>query len=436
MTTLVVRGPARISGAATVPGDKSIAHRALMVAAAAEGTSRLSRLPAGEDVASTARCLESFGVRIARDGDRATIDSPGIGAWAQPREALDCGNSGTTMRVLSGLAARRPDEIVLDGDDSLRRRPMERVAGPLRALGAVVELGPGGTPPLRLRGGGLTGRRIEIDVASAQVKSCLVFAGLGARGETAVVEPARSRDHTERMLDALGVPIRWTDFTDGRRLVEVMEAEVPPLDLDIAGDPSSAAFLVAAALLSGEVTVSGVGLNPTRIGFLEAVGRMGADVSWEATEDRLGEPAGTVRASRSSLGSTTVDAPLVPALLDELPLLAVLATQASGATHVFGAAELRVKETDRIAAIGEGLRAMGARVEDRPDGFVVEGPTPLRGAEVDGAGDHRIAMALAVAGLCAEGHTRVRGWEAARISWPGFEDVLRALGADVEVEDR
>ena len=429
MTTLIVRGPASVAGSIAVPGDKSISHRALMLGAAAAGETTLRGLAPGEDVASTISCLRAYGVRIDRKGDVATIASGGIAAWEQPPGVLDCGNSGTTMRILAGFAARRELRSTFDGDASLRRRPMDRVARPLETLGARVTT-TGGHPPITVEGGRLHGTQVDTGVASAQVKSAVLFAALGADGPTTVTEPLPTRDHTERMLSGLGARIAVN--TDLR--IEVEPFDVPSFHLEIAGDVSSAAFLVAAAVASGEVSVTGVGLNPLRIGFLEALREMGATVAWDADEERLQEPVGTITAQRSDLRAVSIDPAIVPTLHDELPLIAALATQAAGETVVRGAEELRVKEADRIEAITAGLRRLGADIEELSDGFVVRGPTVLSGATVDGAGDHRIAMSLAIAGLVAKGDTRIEGFECADISWPGFHEVLARIGADVELQ--
>lgn len=436
MSTLLVRGPARVSGTRPVPGDKSISHRALLFAGVAAGTSRLRGLGPGEDVAATRRCLEAYGVRVHPSTDGLEV-AGGIDAWREPGGPLDCGNSGTTMRLLAGLAARRPFTTILDGDASLRRRPMDRIADPLRRLGGHVRAREDRLPPIEISGGSLVGASITTKVASAQVKSCVLLAGLGAEGTTTLVEPAPSRDHTERLLTAMGAPIRTWNTPDGGVRVEIEAHDLPPVDLTVPGDLSSAAFLVAAAILCGEVRVPRVGLNPTRTGFLDTVSRMGARLERDVTEEHMGEPVGALRAERSDLRGVRVDPDTIPIALvhDELPLVAVLATTARGRTEVTGAGELRVKESDRITAIAEGLSRLGAAITERPDGFVVDGPTPLRGALVDAHGDHRVAMALAVAGLVASGETRIDGFEAAAVSWPDFADGLTALGADMEVVD-
>lgn len=422
-----------MSGNARVPGDKSISHRALMIGAAATGTSMVRNIASGADVASTIACLRSYGVEIETTNGDAGVHGKGRRSWLQPDGALDCGNSGTTMRMLAGFAAHYDFTSVLDGDSSLRRRPMDRIARPLRALGAHVDAEGGRYPPLRIVGGALVGTEIDTEVASAQVKSCALFAGLGAGGRTRVTEPSLTRDHTERLLEALGAPIKQRRVEGGAHQVEVEGFDPPRFEITIPGDVSSAAFLLGAAALCGEVSMSHVGLNPTRTGFASQMQRMGATVRLEEAGLELGEPFGGINAERSDLVAADVRADDVAGFLDELPLLGVLASQAKGETAVTGAGELRVKESDRIDSLVTGLRKLGAEIHELPDGFVVRGGRPLHGAEVDAAGDHRIAMALAVAGLVAHGETRITGWECAAVSWPGFEGVLAELGADVEV---
>jgi 3-phosphoshikimate 1-carboxyvinyltransferase len=416
-----------------VPGDKSISHRALMLAATASGRTTVRNLAPGGDVQSSAECLRAYGVTIEQTADVATIHSRGIDEWTAPAGVLDCRNSGTTMRVLAGLAARCDFTSTFDGDASLRRRPMERVALPLRTLGADVETSDAGRAPMSVRGGHLVGASIETGVASAQVKSSVMLAALGADGTTTITEPLPTRDHTERILAALGADVSESREAGTHRVV-VGPAVAPPFDLAVPGDVSSAAFVVAAAVLGGEVRIEGVGLNPLRIGFLDALREMGASVVLEVLEERMNEPVGIIDAERAALVGISVDPRVIPTLTDELPLLAVVATQAQGETVVRGASELRVKEADRIAAIVEGLRLLGAEIEELEDGFVVNGPTVLEGTSVDPKGDHRLAMALAVAGLIAKGEMRVHGFECAAVSWPGFEDVLGSLGAEVMVE--
>ncbi|MGH7860178.1 MAG: 3-phosphoshikimate 1-carboxyvinyltransferase [Candidatus Binatia bacterium] len=431
MTTLVVRGPASISGEVSVPGDKSISHRALMFAAIARGRSSVWGLGPGDDIVATRSCLEALGVAV--DGaDPVTIEGAGLRSWSAAAASLDCRNSGTTMRLLAGLCAHHDFETTLDGDASLRRRPMDRIVRPLRALGAEASARDDRFAPVTVHGGKLHGAAVDTGVASAQVKSCAILAGLAASADVVVTEPYPTRDHTERMLGSLGVGLETERLPDGRNRVSVVPGEPRPFDLSVPGDPSSAAFVVAAGVLGGSVRIDGVCLNPGRIGFLEALRRMGASVRYEVTDERMGEPVGWIEAERSELHGIGIEGPVVPTLHDELPLLAVLATQAQGTTVVEGASELRVKESDRVTAISDLLGRLGARVTERPDGFVVEGPVPLHGAVVDARGDHRMAMTAAVAGLAASGETCVEGFDCAAVSWPAFADVLTALGGDVE----
>jgi 3-phosphoshikimate 1-carboxyvinyltransferase len=416
----------RVSGTVEVPADKSIAHRALMFAAIAGGTSRISGRISGEDVASTRRCMETLGAQFIQEGPAAVVVR-GTG-WRVPGSAdLWCGNSGTTMRLLSGALAGRPGVFTLSGDPSLSRRPMRRVAEPLRQMGAVVETDRLGRPPLTVRGGVLRPITYSPPVASAQVKSAVLLAGLQAEGTTTVREPAPSRDHTERLLKWLGCGVKLGEgrvsITGGDQLFEL-----DGFQLAVPGDLSSAAFWLVAAILvpGGEVEVSGVGLNPGRTGILEVLKAMGADLQVSRAGEEP-EPAGSVVARPSPLRATEIEGPMIPRTVDELPLLALAATQAEGVTVIRDAADLRVKETDRIAVLAQGLRTLGASVEDRPDGMVIEGPTPLGGGVVDAEGDHRMAMTFAVAGLIAGAPVTVRGWEAAAVSYPGFAEELRRV---------
>ena len=411
--------PARsFRGRFTLPGDKSISHRAAILGAMAEGETRISGFSPAADCASTLLCLAALGVDVRR-GPEVVIAGRGPAALAPPRTVLDAGNSGSTLRMLAGVVAGRPFRCVLDGDHSLRRRPMERVAEPLRAMGAGV-VTTGGRPPLTIEGGPLRGVRWELTVPSAQVKTAVLLAGLQALGETTVIEAAPSRDHTERLLPAFGVAVGkggGVTVTGGRPL-HAARVAVP-------GDVSSAAFLVVAALVrpGSEVRIEGVLLNPRRTAFLEVLRQMGAVIE-TGIEQADPEPVGWIAVRSAKLRGADVPAAAVPALIDEIPALAVAAAHAEGPFTVTGAAELRAKESDRIATLCEGLERMGAHVEERPDGFTIQGGRPLRGAAVRSHGDHRIAMALAVAALAAEGDTEIQGAECAAVSFPGFYAAL------------
>lgn len=411
-----------------VPGDKSLTHRALILGALARGRSSIEGGATGQDCASTRRCLEALGASVEDRAEGISID--GSRPLRSAAGSLDCGNSATTMRLLMGALAGASFAARLDGDASLQRRPMERVARPLRTLGAEISTSSDGKPPVAIRGSRLTGARVEGEVASAQVKSAVLLAGLGARGETTYVERTPTRDHTERMLGSFGVPVRSRPEAGSARALSVGGgAELRPARIVVPGDPSSAAFLLVAALITpgSEITVRGVLLNPLRTGFLDVLRRMGADIEWGVERDAP-EPVGWIRARSSELSGVRVTAREVPALVDELPILAVAGAVAQGPFEVEGASELRVKESDRISAIGAGIGAMGADFEEAADGFRIAGGRGLRGAGIDARGDHRIAMAFAVAGLAAAGRTEIAGADAAAVSFPGFQERLLSLG--------
>jgi 3-phosphoshikimate 1-carboxyvinyltransferase len=416
----------RLEGKLTMPADKSIAHRALMFAGMAEGTSRITGHISGEDVNSTRRCMESLGVEFTEEAP-GTLIVKGTG-WEVPESAaLDCGNSGTTMRLLSGALAGRRGTFTLSGDASLSRRPMGRVAEPLGLMGAGVETSEDGRPPLTIRGGSLKPIIYRTPVPSAQVKSAILLAGLQADGLTTVQEDAPSRDHTERILSWLGCRILRTE---GQVSVQGGDQLFGHggFEFQLPGDLSSAAFWLVAALLSpaGEIQVEGAGLNPGRTGILDMLKAMGADLEILPTAHSP-EPVGTVIARPGRLNATEVSGDQIPAAVDELPLIALAATQAEGTTVIRDAAELRVKETDRITVLAEGLRTLGAKVEERSDGLIIQGPTPLTGGVVQAAGDHRMALTFAVAGLIAREPVTVQGWDAASVSYPGFLDDLKKV---------
>jgi 3-phosphoshikimate 1-carboxyvinyltransferase len=416
-----------ISGAVEVPGDKSIGHRALMIAALASGASRIRNLPDGGDVRSTECCLVQCGVTVQRSPNTVSVIPPDD--LHVPDGPLDAGNSGTTMRLLSGILAGLPGSARLIGDDSLSRRPMERVAEPLRRMGANI-VTRGGYPPLQIDGGNLRAINYDLPVASAQVKSAILLAGLFVDGQTSVTEPVLSRDHTERMLGSLGV-----DICRNGKTVAVSGGHRPhAFEMTVPGDASSAAFfLCAAALTGGPVTVRNVGLNETRAGLLRVLERMGTRVVVTGERVELGEPVGDVTVSGRVSKPVTVEADEVPRLIDEIPLVALLATQASGPSLIRGAAELRVKESDRLRATAEILRAFGATVRELPDGLEIMGGTVLTGARITSHGDHRMAMLGAVAGCVARGQTVIEGAEASSISYPGFTSAWRSIGGVIDV---
>ena len=421
-TELTVAGPRPLRGRLRLPGDKGIAHRALLFAALADGRSRVAGLPDGDDVERTRGALEQLGVRCRATGGAVTVQGLG-GALHEPEQVIDCGNSGTTMRMLAGLVAAHPFLTVLTGDASLVTRPMARVVEPLRAMGATIDgKEDGARAPLAIRGGALQGTRCELAVASGQVKTALVLAALQAEGTTAVVEPGPSRDHTERMLAALGAPV---DVVDDRTL-RVRRALLPSFELEVPGDPSAAAFFAVAASVTpgSSIVIEDVSINPTRTGFVDVLRRMGGRVDVRATGERLGEPVGDIQVEAAALSATTITPD--EGSIDEIPALAVAAAFADGVTEITGAGELRVKESDRIGTLEQELSQLGVAVEGRPDGLTIRGGRP-RAAELKSHGDHRVAMAAAVAAIACDGQSTVRGWRAVASSYPGFADDLTGL---------
>jgi 3-phosphoshikimate 1-carboxyvinyltransferase len=414
--SVVITGPRPLRGRLRLPGEKGMSHRALVFGAVAHGATRVRRLAPGEDVARTAAALRQLGVAIEREDDLTTIIGQGFDALRASAAPIDCGNSGTTMRVLSGLLAGRPFRSVLTGDASLAERPMARVVEPLRAMGARIDGRDGGArAPLEIDGAELTGCRIELSTASGQVKTALAVAGLQARGITEIVEPATSRDHTERMLAAIGAPITRVD----ERTLRVERGEVSAFETDLPGDPSSAAFFVVAAAVTpgSELVLEDVAINPGRIAFLEVLRRMGADIEVTPRAERLGEPVGDVVVRASTLRGTTIECR--EPFIDEVPALAIAASFAEGVTEFRDAAELRVKESDRVATVAEMLAALGITAEARADGLVVRGGRPVA-ATVHAHGDHRIALAAAIAANAVSGSSTVDDWSSVAISYPGF----------------
>jgi 3-phosphoshikimate 1-carboxyvinyltransferase len=415
-----------------VPGDKSISHRTALLGGLAQGVTEIHGYLEAEDCLRTIAAIEALGVEVTRKGPgEYRIAGAGLRGLGEPANVIDCGNSGTTSRLLLGVLAGQPFWTMLTGDASLRGRPMGRVADPLRRMGAtVVGRADGALLPLAIRGAQpLAAIDYTLPVASAQLKSALLLAGLYADGPVTIREPAASRDHSERMLRRFGAHVERHDGS-----VNIVPSELVATTLRVPGDVSSAAFLLAAALVvpDSRVTIEGVGLNPTRTGLLEILEAMGARLTVRAAETD-DEPVGTIVASTGDLRGTRVGGAVIPRLIDEIPALAVVAALAAGRTEIHDAAELRVKESDRIAAIARGLGAMGARVTERPDGLTIDGGAPLHGAHVSSGGDHRLAMALAIAGLVAEGETVVDDTACIETSFPRFADTINALTGEPSV---
>lgn len=429
--SLRVRPGGALHGATQVPGDKSISHRSLMLGSLADGTSQVRGwLPAGDTLA-TLGCMRALGTDIERH-DATTLTVHGRGLWGlkAPAAALDCVNAGTAMRLMAGFMAGQSFPSVLDGSEQLRRRPMRRITEPLRQMGAHIEDNDG-RAPLRISPSPLHGITYTMPVASGQVKSGILLGGLFAEGDTTVIEPGPGRDHTERMLRSMGVPVR----VDGPCVTVGSGHSLSPLDVTIPGDMSSAAFLLVAACLAegSRVTLCHIGMNPTRTGIVDILRAMEAPIGIEQNpQEEAGEPVADLSIGGAPLKGIDISGDLIVRAIDEFPALMVAATQADGRTVVSEAAELRVKETDRIAVMAGELRKLGAEIEERPDGFAVQGPQKLCGAMVDGHDDHRVVMSLVIAGLHAEGVTTVMGAGSLNDSFPGFAETLQALGADVE----
>ncbi len=421
-----------LGGHVKVPGDKSISHRALLFGAIAEGTTTIEGLLPAEDPISTAACLRAMGADISpiADGEVITVQGVGLDGLQEPSEVLDCGNSGTTMRLMLGLLAGRDGRhFVLNGDESLRRRPMQRVGQPLSMMGADVRgRGQGNFAPLAVQGRKLRGAVVGTPVASAQVKSALLLAALTADGATTVIEPAHSRDHSERMLKAFGADLD-VGGEMGRHITVRPGARLQGQHVVVPGDISSAAFwLIAGALVPGaDLTVENIGLNPTRTGVLEVLEQMGARIDVLNQRDVAGEPVGDLRVVHGPLKPFHFGEEIMPRLVDEVPILSVAACFCEGESRITGAAELRVKETDRLAVMARQLKAMGADIEEHPDGLTIRGGRPLRGAQLDSETDHRVAMSLAVAALMADGDSTLARSEAAAVSYPTFWSDLERL---------
>lgn len=424
---VTIRPARNFLGSLRVPGDKSISHRFAMLAALAEGRSRFENYAPGADCASTLGCIRDLGCKVERDEQGAVVIE-GLGARLHhPNRPLDCGNSGSTMRMISGILAGQPFASELIGDESLSRRPMKRIIEPLTQMGARIEAADGDRAPLRIRGAKLSGIRYRPPVASAQVKTCVLFAGLLAEGQTTVEEPARTRDHGELALRAFGAQVERT----GDAVSIAGGQMLHPLDAYVPGDISSAAFFLCAASIFPEsnLVVDGVLLNPTRSALLDVLTAMGSRISMLRVEEQQGELVGTIALQPGRGRHVGIQGTLTALLIDELPALAAIAPYTAGGLEVRNAGELRVKESDRLSAVTRNLQAMGAQVEQTDDGWRIPGGQHLHGAEIESCDDHRIAMAFAIAALRAEGKSIIRNADCVRISYPGFFDDLERLVA-------
>ena len=422
----LVTNVSSLKGTIQVPGDKSISHRAVMFGSIAKGKTTVTGFLPGEDCLSTINCFRKMGVRITQMGEYVEIESDGINGLKEPKDILDVGNSGTTTRLMLGILATRPFHSVLIGDESIAKRPMGRVTNPLRQMGAVIDGRENGMyTPLSIRGGDTIGIEYNSPVASAQVKSAILLAGLGSKGVTTVTEPALSRDHTERMLEAFGATI----IRDGLSVSIEGGQTLTATDIEVPGDISSAAFfLVAGAIVpNSRINLKNVGMNPTRTGIVTVLQRMGAEL--EIMNERIvnGEPVADLTISTSNLTGIEISGDIIPALIDEIPIIALLATQADGQTVIRNAEELKVKETNRIDTVVTELKKMGAMIEATDDGMIIHGKSPLHGAEVNSYGDHRIGMMLAIAALLSKSDTILQDADAIAVSYPNFFDHLTEL---------
>lgn len=414
-----------LRGEVTIPGDKSVSHRSVMFGSIARGTTEITNFLQGADCLSTISCFRSMGVEIENNGDTVLIHGNGLRGLQRPDEVLDCGNSGTTTRLISGILAAQDFSVTLTGDASIQKRPMKRIMTPLSMMGADIRsLNDNGCAPLAITGKKLHGIHYQSPVASAQVKSAILLAGLYADGETKVTEPYLSRNHTELMLSCFGADVRTEDTTAVIRPA----AELFGQKVLVPGDISSAAFFIAAGLMipGSELLIRNVGINPTRDGILHVCRAMGADLALLNVKND-GEPTADLLVRSSQLHGTKIGGAIIPTLIDELPMIAAMACFAEGTTVICDAAELKVKESNRIAVMVENLTAMGADVEETEDGMIIRGGKPLHGAVIDSKLDHRIAMTFAVAGCCADGETQILGAECVNISYPGFYGDLERL---------
>jgi len=428
MTDTLINGIKALKGSFTVPGDKSISHRALMLSALGRGTSKVTNFLEGEDCISTLNAMRSAGVNIEYSREEIIVHGAGLNGLKEPEDVIDAGNSGTTTRLLTGLFAGQDFFTVITGDKYLRKRPMKRVVKPLSQMGASIwGRGKGELLPLAIKGTNLKGIEYHSPIASAQVKSSILLAGLRAKGTTTVFEPSLSRDHTERMLRAMGAKCRVLDDY-GFDLEGGVE--LSSVDVAVPGDISSAAFFIVAALIveGSEIEIKNVGINPTRTGIVDILREMGGSISYENEREIAGEPVADIIVSSSKLKGIHIGGDWIPRAIDEIPVIAVAAAFAEGRTKVTDAQELRVKECDRISAIVSELKKLGVPLEELEDGFIVDGVHQVEGASVESHGDHRIAMSMAVAGLRAKGETVIAGSDCVDVSFPGFFELIRSVG--------
>lgn len=423
---MILKQAKSLQGVLTVPGDKSISHRSIMLGALAEGTTEVHGFLQGADCLSSIACFEKMGVSIENKKELVRIHGLGLHKLKLPSDTLDVGNSGTTTRLMSGILAAQPFTSIVDGDASIRKRPMKRIIHPLSQMGAsIISLHDNDCAPLRIEGRSLHGIHYQSPVASAQVKSAVLLAGLYAEGETSVTEPYVSRNHTELMLQAFGVPITCEETTVSIKPVTALHAQ----SLSVPGDISSAAYFIVAGLITPNscITIRNVGINPTRDGILDVCKAMGGDITIEPISGAVGEPIADITVRTSSLHGITIEGAVIPKLIDELPIIAILACYAKGTTIIKDAQELKVKESNRIDVMADNLSAMGADIEATSDGMIIYGGVSLHGAVIDSHADHRIAMSFAIAGINADGNTKIQGAECVTISYPNFYSDLQQL---------
>lgn len=416
-----------LKGEITIPGDKSISHRSVMFGSIAKGTTEISHFLSGADCLSTISCFQSMGVSIDIKGDSVIVEGKGLRGLKKPVDTLDCGNSGTTTRLISGILAAQDFDVTLTGDDSIQKRPMKRIMEPLSLMGAqITSIKDNGCAPLSISGNKLHGIHYTSQVASAQIKSSILLAGLYAEGETKVTEPYISRNHSEIMLKYFGADVK----TEGTTACIAPPKELFGNKIKVPGDISSAAFFIAAGLMipGSEILIRNTGINPTRDGILSVCHDMGANITLLNENTDSGEPTADILVKYSSLHGTTIEGSIIPRLIDELPMIAAMACFAEGETIIKDAAELKVKESNRIEVMVQNLTAMGADVTETEDGMIIRGGKPLHGVVIDSKLDHRIAMTFAVTGLCVEGETEILGADCVNISYPGFYNDLEKLG--------